>query len=62
MFQLFFTNAPGESGMGLAGTNFRIVQLHNGSIDFTDEISKERRSNRTAARGMMRIALQCHCI
>ena len=36
VFQLFFTTRPGGSGIGLAST-FRIVQLHNGSIDFTSE-------------------------
>jgi PAS domain S-box-containing protein len=39
VFQLFFTTRPGGSGMGLA-TTFRIVQLHNGSIDFTSEVGK----------------------
>ncbi len=37
VFQLFFTTRPGGSGIGLAST-FRIVQLHNGSIDFTSEV------------------------
>src|SRR5204862_948913 len=37
IFQLFFTTRPGGSGIGLAST-FRIVQLHNGSIDFTSEV------------------------
>src|ERR1700721_1573037 len=41
IFQLFFTTRPGGSGIGLAST-FRIVQLHNGSIDFTPEGGKER--------------------
>jgi len=36
IFQLFFTTRPGGSGIGLA-TTFRIVQLHNGSIDFKSE-------------------------
>ncbi len=36
IFQLFFTTRPGGSGIGLA-TTFRIVQLHNGSIDFQSE-------------------------
>lgn len=36
IFQLFFTTRPGGSGIGLAST-FRIVQLHNGSINFTSE-------------------------
>ncbi len=39
VFQLFFTTRPGGTGMGLA-TTFRIVQLHNGSIDFTSEVGK----------------------
>ena len=37
VFQLFFTTRPGGSGIGLAST-FRIIQLHNGSIDFTTEV------------------------
>ncbi len=37
IFQLFFTRRPGGTGMGLA-TSFRIVQLHNGSIDFSSEV------------------------
>jgi PAS domain S-box-containing protein len=36
IFQLFFTTRKGGSGLGLA-TTFRIVQLHNGSIDFVSE-------------------------
>ncbi|MGB7845943.1 MAG: ATP-binding protein [Candidatus Acidiferrum sp.] len=39
VFQLFFTTTPGGSGIGLAST-FRIVQLHNGSIDFTSEVGR----------------------
>ena len=39
VFQLFFTTRPGGSGMGLA-TCFRIVQLHNGSIDFSSEVGR----------------------
>src|SRR5260370_2786673 len=35
--QLFLTTPPGSSGHGLAAT-FRIVQLLNGSIDFTSEL------------------------
>lgn len=34
IFSLYFTTKPRGSGIGLAMT-FRIVQLHNGSIDFT---------------------------
>jgi PAS domain S-box-containing protein len=39
VFQLFFTTRPGGSGIGLAST-FRIVQLHNGSINFTTEVGR----------------------
>jgi PAS domain S-box-containing protein len=39
IFQLFFTTRPGGSAIGLAST-FRIVQLLNGSIDFTTEVGK----------------------
>ncbi|OLE56946.1 MAG: hypothetical protein AUG13_06380, partial [Chloroflexi bacterium 13_1_20CM_2_59_7] len=39
VFQLFFSTRPGGSGIGLA-TTFRIVQLHNGSIDFTSEVGR----------------------
>ena len=39
VFQLFFTTRPGGSGIGLAST-FRIVQLHNGSIDFESEVGR----------------------
>lgn len=39
IFQLFFTTRPGGHGIGLAST-FRIVQLLNGSIDFTTEVGK----------------------
>jgi PAS domain S-box-containing protein len=39
IFQLFFTTRPGGSGIGLAST-FRIVQLHNGSIDFISEVGR----------------------
>jgi len=36
IFELFFTTRPSGSGLGLA-TAFRIVQLHNGSIDFESQ-------------------------
>jgi PAS domain S-box-containing protein len=39
IFQLFFTTRPGGSGIGLASA-FRIIQLHNGSIDFTTELGR----------------------
>ncbi len=37
IFSLYFTTKPGGSGVGLAMA-FRIVQLHNGSIDFSSEV------------------------
>lgn len=39
IFQLYFTTRPGGSGIGLA-TTYRIVQLHNGSIDFSSETGR----------------------
>jgi signal transduction histidine kinase len=36
IFELFFSTKPGGSGVGLAMA-YRIIQLHNGSIDFTSE-------------------------
>jgi PAS domain S-box-containing protein len=39
IFELFFTTRPSGSGLGLA-TAFRIVQLHNGSIDFESEAGR----------------------
>ncbi len=36
IFELFYTTKPGGTGIGLAMT-YRIVQLHNGAIDFTSE-------------------------
>ncbi|MBS1840508.1 MAG: PAS domain S-box protein [Acidobacteria bacterium] len=39
IFQLFFTTRPGGSGIGLASA-FRIVQVLNGSIDFTSEVGR----------------------
>ncbi len=38
IFSLFYTTKPGGTGVGLAMT-FRIVQLHNGTIDFTSEVN-----------------------
>ena len=38
IFSLFFTTKPGGSGVGLAMA-YRIIQLHNGSIDFSSEPS-----------------------
>ena len=39
IFELFFSTRPSGSGLGLA-TAFRIVQLHNGSIDFESEAGR----------------------
>jgi signal transduction histidine kinase len=39
IFRLYFTTRKEGSGIGLAMT-FRIVQLHDGTIDFTSEAGK----------------------
>jgi hypothetical protein len=39
VFRLYFTTRKEGSGIGLAMT-FRIVQLHDGTIDFTSEPGK----------------------
>ena len=39
IFRLYYTTKPEGSGIGLAMT-FRIVQLHDGAIDFTSEPAK----------------------
>jgi hypothetical protein len=39
VFSLYFTTKPGGSGVGLAMV-YRIIQLHNGSIDFTSEVNR----------------------
>jgi len=39
IFRLYFTTKQGGSGIGLAMT-FRIVQLHDGTIDFNSEPGK----------------------
>ena len=38
LFSLCFTTKPGGTGMGLAMA-YRIVQLHNGTIDFSSELN-----------------------
>ncbi|MGE5326607.1 MAG: sensor histidine kinase [Deltaproteobacteria bacterium] len=39
LFSLFFTTKPNGTGVGLAMA-YRIIQLHNGSIDYTSEINQ----------------------
>ena len=39
IFSLFYSTKPGGTGVGLAMA-FRVVQLHNGSIDFTSEVNR----------------------
>ncbi len=39
LFSLFFTTKPGGTGVGLAMA-YRIIQLHNGTIDFTSEVNR----------------------
>jgi len=39
LFSLFFTTKPGGTGVGLAMA-YRIIQLHNGSIDFSSEVDR----------------------
>ncbi len=39
IFRLYFTTKSGGSGIGLAMT-FRIIQLHDGTIDFSSEPGK----------------------
>jgi signal transduction histidine kinase len=38
IFSLFYTTKPGGTGVGLAVV-FRVVQLHNGAIDYTSEVN-----------------------
>lgn len=39
IFNLYFTTKPGGTGIGLAMT-FRVIHLHNGTIDFTSELGQ----------------------
>ncbi len=39
IFSLFYTTKPGGTGVGLAMA-YRILQLHNGSIDFSSEVNR----------------------
>ena len=39
IFSLYYTTKPGGTGVGLAMA-FRIIQLHNGSIDFSSEVNR----------------------
>jgi signal transduction histidine kinase/HAMP domain-containing protein len=39
IFSLFYSTRPGGTGVGLAMA-FRILQLHNGSIDFSSEVNR----------------------
>jgi signal transduction histidine kinase len=39
VFSLYYTTKPSGSGVGLA-MSYRIIQLHNGSIDFSSEVNR----------------------
>ncbi len=39
IFSLYYTTKPGGTGIGLAMAS-RIIQLHNGSIDFSSEVNR----------------------
>ena len=39
IFSLYYTTKPNGTGVGLAMT-FRIIQLHNGSIEFSSELNR----------------------
>ncbi|HEY6274268.1 MAG TPA: ATP-binding protein, partial [Terriglobales bacterium] len=39
IFSLYYTTKPAGTGVGLA-MSYRIVQLHNGSIDFSSEVDR----------------------
>ena len=48
IFSLFYTTKPGGTGVGLAMA-FRVVQLHNGTIDFTSEVNRGTTRNAMAS-------------
>jgi signal transduction histidine kinase len=39
IFSLYYTTKPNGTGVGLAMT-FRIIQLHNGSIEFSSQVNR----------------------
>ena len=39
IFSLYFTTKAGGTGVGLAMT-YRIIQLHNGTINFSTEVNR----------------------
>jgi signal transduction histidine kinase len=39
IFSLYYTTKPGGTGVGLAMT-YRIIQLHQGTIDFTSALNE----------------------
>jgi signal transduction histidine kinase len=51
IFRLYYTTKPEGSGIGLAMT-FRIVQLHDGAIDFTSEPAQGHYLRAAAARSV----------
>lgn len=57
IFSLFYTTKPGGTGVGLAMT-FRVVQLHNGTIDFTSEVNRGTTFRITLPAGASQDAVQ----
>jgi signal transduction histidine kinase/HAMP domain-containing protein len=54
VFSLFYTTKPGGTGVGLAMA-FRVVQLHNGTIDFTSEVNRGTTFRVTLPAGVQQI-------
>ena len=52
IFSLFYTTKRGGTGVGLAMA-FRVVQLHNGTIDFTSEVNRGTTFRITLPAGMV---------